>query len=265
MAGGNLNYSAVLADLESRKAELESAIAAIKAILAAGGGGGGSVGAGGVHDPDNIPVGSFLRLTIVEATKKLLDMTKVKLNLSQIAKALERGGLPPAKQNTIYAVLRRRESDVGDLIRFGDEWALSEWYPNNPNLKKKAGSSKSTAKKKTAKKPTAKSKSKVEKKQPAKVVKQPEGEKEPKTAPVSQADSTIKTPDAVEKILMDAGSSLDLKTLVERVNTTLGKGLTVGLLKGMLNREPKRFKYNGDDNTWSLGTKSETNSAASGG
>lgn len=37
MATGNVNYNAVLADLEARKAQIESAIAAVKTILASAG------------------------------------------------------------------------------------------------------------------------------------------------------------------------------------------------------------------------------------
>ncbi len=109
---GNINYNAVLADLEKKKDELEAAITAIKLIVAAGGGGSTGDSGGGVFDLENIPVGSFLRLTIVDAVKKLLDMVKTKQGIPQIAKALERGGMPPAKPNTIYAVLRRRENGL---------------------------------------------------------------------------------------------------------------------------------------------------------
>src|SRR6266478_6136823 len=154
MAAGNIDYSAVLADLEARKAQVESAIAAVKNILASAGvmGTGGS---GGVITLDNIPTGAFLRLSIADATKKFLDMVKTKQSVPQITQALEKGGLPPAKNNTVYAVLRRRETDIGDIIRLGDEWALAEWYPNNPNLRKRPadnGKARKKAKKRSKKK-----------------------------------------------------------------------------------------------------------------
>ena len=44
--------------------------------------------------------------------------------------ALEKGGLPPVKYNTLYAILRRREKQVGDIINMQGDWALKEWYPN---------------------------------------------------------------------------------------------------------------------------------------
>lgn len=250
MATGNINYSAVLADLEARKSELESAIAAVKIILAAGG---GSVGGGvnGVIDPENVPVGSFLRLTIVEAVKKLLDMTKAKLGVPQIAKALERGGLPPAKPNTIYAVLRRRESEVGDLIRFGDEWALAEWYPNNPNIRKKAGikPTKGKSKKKPApkkKKPATKTEAK-----PA----EPSAVKEPLRLPAAPRD--IKTHEAAEKVLSEAGGPLHADVITELVNVGYGKKLNANLLVGLLNNDKKKRFVNVGDHTWDLAERTQ--------
>ena len=251
MAIGNINYNAVLADLESRRDELESAIAAVKAILAAGGGAVGGDMSGGVIDPENVPVGSFLRLTIVDAVKKLLDMTKVKLGVPQIAKALERGGLPPAKPNTIYAVLRRRESEVGDLIRFGDEWALSEWYPNNPNLRKKiAEKTKGKGKSKTA----VKKKSAPQRAKP--------GAKGPKTvaasasktsAPTGNATTSIvKTHEAAESVLIAAGKALDVNEIVEKVNAEFGKKLNANLIVGLLKNDKRKRFVNVSDHNWDL-------------
>ena len=196
MTTGNINYNAVLADLEARKAELESAIAAIRSILAAGGGTGGGNSDGGIS-PDNIPVGAFLRLSIADATKKFLDMVKTKQTVPQIIKALESGGLPPVKYTTLYTVLRRRESQIGDVLRLGDEWALTEWYPNNPNLKKKSAA-KATRKGKDKKKPIAKKK-------------KPTNNKTTKErVPPDVTAPALKTPDAAEKILADAGDALDV-------------------------------------------------------
>ena len=59
---------------------------------------------GGVFAPDNIPTGAFLRLSIADAIK-FIDMVKTKPTFPQIAQALKRGGLPPAKTDTAYAVL----------------------------------------------------------------------------------------------------------------------------------------------------------------
>ncbi len=51
---------------------------------------------------------------------------------------MEAGGLPPSKYNTVYAILRRRENQVGDLINLQGEWGLSAWYPNHKKGPKKS-------------------------------------------------------------------------------------------------------------------------------
>jgi hypothetical protein len=124
-----IDYSAVLADLEERKDQLELAILTIKAIVAQGGttpGGGDKV----AHD-------AFLKMSIPDATKKYLSMARQKKSTQNIMEALEQGGLPPSVYSTVYAVLRRREKQVGDIINMKGDWALAEWYPN---YKKKASS-----------------------------------------------------------------------------------------------------------------------------
>ncbi len=83
------HYAAVLADLEARKAQIESAIAAIKMIAAQGGGtspdGGGSTAVG---------PSAFLSMSIPDATKKYLSSVKQKKSTQEIIDALTAGGLP---------------------------------------------------------------------------------------------------------------------------------------------------------------------------
>ena len=229
MTTSNINYNAVLADLEARKAQIESAIAAVKNIVASSGGGhdGSSEG---VISPENIPVGAFLRLSIADATKKFLDMVKTKQSIPQIVQALERGGLPRPKNNTVYSVLRRRESGIGDIIRVGDEWALGEWYPNNPNLRKRTPEAvtKKKAKKKTGKKKVA------------------------RASVVASTTPTITILDGAEKILMEMGRELHAKAIADRLNTDFGKNTTAASVAGSLVQDSKgRFKNLGD-NIWDL-------------
>lgn len=263
MTNGSVNYNAVLADLENRKAQIESAISAVKAILAASGGGSLDGANGGVINPDDIPRGAFLRLSIADATKKYLDMVKTKQSVPQITQALERGGLPPAKQNTVYAVLRRRENDIGDIIRLGDEWALAEWYPNNPNLRRRA------------EKP-AKAKSKHKKKAPAKK----KAAAEPKPTPAASSPSaeitrvgtlfeptstqppqTLTLLDGSEQILLQAGTSLHAKAIADILNERYGKNTNAGSLAGSLIQDPKKRFKNLGQNTWDLVSRSKDEAA----
>lgn len=132
-----INYEAVLADLKARRAQLDSAISAIEGITGQSGGspsggpGGGYVGGAPAHD-------AFIGMSIPEAAKKHLAAVRKKLSTQDIMTALEAGGLPPSKYSTVYAILRRRENQVGDIINMKGDWALQEWYPNH---RKKASAS----------------------------------------------------------------------------------------------------------------------------
>ncbi|MGC2447437.1 MAG: hypothetical protein WA477_07325 [Candidatus Sulfotelmatobacter sp.] len=134
-----INYEAVLADLKARRAQLDSAIAAIEGITgqigtspSGGPGGGGYVGGMPAHD-------AFIGMSIPEAAKKHLTAVRKKLSTQDIMTALEAGGLPPSKYSTVYAILRRRENQVGDIINMKGDWALQEWYPNYRNKKSSTG------------------------------------------------------------------------------------------------------------------------------
>jgi hypothetical protein len=125
-----INYEVVLADLETRKAQLESAIAAIRGIIgqvgntpSGGPGGGAYAGATPAHD-------AFIGMSIPDAAKKHLTAVRKKLSTQELMTAMEAGGLPPSKYNTVYAILRRRENQVGDIINMKGDWGLAEWYPN---------------------------------------------------------------------------------------------------------------------------------------
>ena len=121
-----------ITDLEARKAKIDAAIATIRelqgqSIPTIGGGPGGG-------RPN-----AFLGMSIPDAAKKHLETTRQKQSTREIMDAIEKGGLPPSKYNTVYSVLRRRESDVGDIINFKGDWALKEWYPNYRPGKGKGG------------------------------------------------------------------------------------------------------------------------------
>lgn len=245
MTNGGVNYNAVLADLESRKSQIESAISAVKAILAASGGVSVDGANGGVINPEDIPRGAFLRLSIADATKKYLDMVKTKQSVPQITQALERGGLPPAKTNTVYAVLRRRENDIGDIIRLGDEWALAEWYPNNPNLRRRTPE-------KTVKKAVKKRRA------PKKVSAAPATHLVGRGlfGPTSIEQAPHATPamtmlDAAEQVLLKSEGALHAKEIAQRL-VEYGKNTTASSLSGSLIQDTKKRFKNIGSNTWDL-------------
>lgn len=125
MAKEPINYEAVLADLEEKKKQIESAIAAIKMIAAHGGTFTPGSGAG-----QNLGPSAFLKMSIPDATKKFLEATRQKQSTQAVIEALAEGGLPKSKYTTMYSILSRRQRQVGDIINMQGDWALAEWYPN---------------------------------------------------------------------------------------------------------------------------------------
>jgi hypothetical protein len=120
------HYAAVLADLEERKAQIESAIAAIKMIAAQGGGASPDSGGSTAVGPS-----AFLSMSIPDAAKKYLGSVKQKKSTQEIIDALTAGGLPPSKYTTVYNILTRRQRQFGDIVNMKGDWGLAEWYPNH--------------------------------------------------------------------------------------------------------------------------------------
>jgi hypothetical protein len=150
--GTGVDYEAVLADIEARITKLQTVADGIREMLASGTSGSGPTrGPGGGIRPD-----AFLKLSIPDATKKLLETARVKQSTQEIIDALQKGGLPPSKYNTIYSILSRREKQVGDIINMKGDWALAEWYPNHRKGKGKETSTESSSEsKKESEKATA--------------------------------------------------------------------------------------------------------------
>lgn len=140
MSDQPINYEAVLADLEARRAQLDAAITGIKLMLGQSGAGpGGPTGGAGTYTGSTPAHDAFIGMSIPEAAKKHLTAVRKKLSTQDIMTALEAGGLPPSKYSTVYAILRRRENQVGDIINMKGDWALQEWYPNYRNKKSSGG------------------------------------------------------------------------------------------------------------------------------
>lgn len=125
-----IDYQAVLTDLERRREELNSAINAIRLIL----------GQGEVAPPaaSNIlgkpSSDAFFGMSIIDAAKKYLGMAKRPMPAPDIADALKGGGLLNASKNftaTVYTTLLREQIKNGSVIKMPDKsWGLAEWYPS---------------------------------------------------------------------------------------------------------------------------------------
>lgn len=131
-----IDYAAVLTDLETRKMALDAAIAAVKAILgqaapeatalaAASGNQGQPIGKGTAAE---VTPGAFHGMSITEAARKYLEMRKTKQKTRTICEAIQKGGIETSAKHfysNVYTSLGRNK----DFIRLGKYWALAEWHP----------------------------------------------------------------------------------------------------------------------------------------
>ena len=140
-----LNYEAVIADLEAKKAQLDATINMLRALSGMGtlgimppsGGGGSGTGVGN----GRIASDAFFGKSIPDAAVIHLGNVRKKLSTQDLMEAMETGGLPKSKYNTVYAILRRRESQVGDIVNMQGEWGLAAWFPNHTKKAKKDAAS----------------------------------------------------------------------------------------------------------------------------
>jgi hypothetical protein len=128
-----INYAAVLADLEAKRARLDSAIAAIKALMEQT----GALAATAPPVPriaglSEVPSQAFAGLSVSAAVRKLLEMMQRRMTVKEIMQGLQAGGLKPSKYRNVYAILRQRESDKADIINVDAKWGLAEWNPELP-------------------------------------------------------------------------------------------------------------------------------------
>ena len=138
-----INYAAVLADMEAKRTQLDSAIAAIKVLIQQT----GVMAATAPPVPriakvSQVPPRAFVGLSISAAVRRLLEMMQRRMTIREIMQGLQAGGLKPSKYRNVYAILRQRESDKADIIKVDRQWGLAEWNPELPprsnlvNLKK---------------------------------------------------------------------------------------------------------------------------------
>jgi len=128
----DIDDAAVLAYLKAKRASLDASIAALEAFL-------GPTPLEGVPDgvavrlrnddePEQLGPGVFHGLSISEAAKRFLEITKKKQKTRAICDAIQKGGIETGAKNflsNVYTTLLRNK----DFMRLGSYWALAEWYP----------------------------------------------------------------------------------------------------------------------------------------
>ncbi len=231
MTPDNINYEAVLADLLERRSQIDAAITAIQNIIK----GSGAIANGSqrVTRLQDVPSDAFFTMSISDAAVKYLGMAKSKQSTEEIMQALEQGGLPPMKYDSVYTLLRRRANQVGDVVRVGDDWGLTAWYPNNPNIKRRP---KPAGAKTQAAEPTA--------------VPEPAGETKPPSEAAPKPRKGV-IGDAVEIILRKADKPLHISEIAIRLGDG-GIETNARSLSGNLPQDGKKRFRNLGKNMWVL-------------
>ncbi len=145
MTGEQVDYAAILNDMETKKAALEAAIASLRAALSLG-----ALGQGGELAPlangtgttfftpgpmgGDLPAGFSLGKSIPEAARLYLSIVKQKQTSAEIAEALKKGGMESTSKNfqqIVHSVLdRARKAHNAEIIKLGrSHWGLAAWYP----------------------------------------------------------------------------------------------------------------------------------------
>ncbi len=138
-----MDYNAILADLEAKRAALDATIASFRQALALGalgtagdisqGNGSGSVASVMGYGGTEVPAGAFLGKSIPDAAKLYLAIVKKKQTSKEIGEALKRGGMESTSKNFIgivHAVLdRARKANTGIVKLDRSYWGLADWYP----------------------------------------------------------------------------------------------------------------------------------------
>lgn len=126
-----IDYAAVLADLEQKRDELDAAIKAIQPFVGAGAQARTARAGSEELQPD-----SFFGMNILDAAVKYLHMAKRPKRADEIADALLAGGYMTTAKNfqaNVQTTLRREDDREGSTVWMPNKtWALAEWYPSRP-------------------------------------------------------------------------------------------------------------------------------------
>ncbi len=140
-----IDYTAVLEDLENDRAELDALIAYIKRKKLGQGDNpnttqalaGTSMSTSARLMPGTGMINfnardAFFGLGLIDAAKKYLALVKAPKSAREIAEALVAGGFTTTSKdfkNTVFSVLFRESKHDGTIVKVNTEWGLPEWYP----------------------------------------------------------------------------------------------------------------------------------------
>jgi hypothetical protein len=134
-----VDYAAIIADLEAKRAALDATIVAFRSAMALGALGQVVEGLAATTavpfsaSGGEVPVGAFLGKSIPEAAKLCLAIVKKKQTTREIADALKKGGIESSARNfysLVGSILDRSSKTNNGIVKLDrSHWALAEWYP----------------------------------------------------------------------------------------------------------------------------------------
>src|SRR5437879_9027592 len=134
MAGDEMDLGAVIAALENKRAQLDGAIIALRALASSGA---LTVPDGGVPTgaqfpgSGEVPDGVFHGKTMPAAIKLYLEIVRSKKTAREISDGLKKGGLESTSKffdKIVYSTLDRLRKS-GEVIKIGGAWGLPSWFP----------------------------------------------------------------------------------------------------------------------------------------
>lgn len=138
MSAENMDLGAVIASLEAKRAALDNAIAALRAVAASGALGPSPDGTiGGTLSPfsgsggGEVPDGAFHGKSMPAAIRLYLEIMRGKKTAREISDGLKKGGLESTSKffdKIVYATLDRLRK-AGEVVKIGTAWGLPSWYP----------------------------------------------------------------------------------------------------------------------------------------
>jgi hypothetical protein len=134
-----VDLMSVIAHLEGKRAAIDNAIAALRAVMSADASGPSPEGGvasiampfGTSISTVEVPDGAFHSKSMPAAIRLYLEIMRSKKSTREISDGLKKGGLESTSQNfekIVYATLDRLRKS-GDIIKLGTAWGLPAWYP----------------------------------------------------------------------------------------------------------------------------------------
>ena len=138
MSSETIDLGEVIAVLEGKRAALDSAIIALKAVVASGAAGptpdGTVINVSNPFTPSGageIPDGAFNGKSMPAAIKLYLEIMRSKKTAREISCGVKKGGLESTSKffdKIVYATLDRLRK-AGEIVKIGTAWGLPSWYP----------------------------------------------------------------------------------------------------------------------------------------